>query len=63
MKRPTGLITARINPVTGKLASPEDSNAIFEIFRNENAPIQSSHPIQKNTPLSQEDTLSPEDIF
>jgi penicillin-binding protein 1A len=63
MKRPTGLITARINPVTGKLASPEDSNAIFEIFRNENAPIQSSHPIQKNTPLNQEDTLSPEDIF
>ena len=63
MKRPTGLITARINPVTGKLASPEDSDAIFEIFRNENAPTQSSYPTQKNHTLNQEDTLSPEDIF
>ncbi len=62
MKRPNGLITARINPATGKLASPEDSDAIFEIFRDENAPTQPTS-IRPENQYIQEETLSPEDIF
>lgn len=37
-KQPTGMVTVRINPETGERARPEESNAIFEIFRAENAP-------------------------
>lgn len=36
--QPDGLISVRIDPETGKLASPSQRNAIFEIFKTENAP-------------------------
>jgi len=35
---PDGLVTVRINPLTGSRADPTDPNAIFEIFREEFAP-------------------------
>lgn len=35
---PPGLVTVRIDPVSGKLASPNNPEAIFEIFRVENVP-------------------------
>ena len=38
MKQPSGLVYARIDPVTGKLAPPNSQNAMFEVFRAENAP-------------------------
>lgn len=36
--QPEGIITVRINPETGKRALPGEKNAIFELFREENAP-------------------------
>lgn len=36
--QPDGLISVRIDPDTGKLASASQQNAIFEIFKAENAP-------------------------
>ena len=38
VERPTGLITVRIDPETGKLARADNENAIFEVFRTEFAP-------------------------
>lgn len=38
IEQPPGLITVRIDPETGELATAETNNAIFEIFREENAP-------------------------
>ena len=38
MKQPSGLVTVRIDPETGKLASPGDPDAIFEIFRKDHVP-------------------------
>ncbi|MFE8072861.1 penicillin-binding protein 1A [Marinobacteraceae bacterium S3BR75-40.1] len=40
MPQPPGLVTVRIDPETGKRAAPGASDAIFEIFREENAPAQ-----------------------
>jgi penicillin-binding protein 1A len=38
LERPPGLITARIDPQTGLLASPDNPHAIFEVFRPKYAP-------------------------
>jgi penicillin-binding protein 1A len=38
MPQPDGIVTARINPVTGKLANSSTEKAIFEIFRTEYVP-------------------------
>jgi penicillin-binding protein 1A len=38
--QPPGLITARIDPKTGKLANPDNPNATFEVFRARNAPSE-----------------------
>jgi penicillin-binding protein 1A len=38
MERPPGLITVRIDPTTGLLAGADDPDAIFESFREGNAP-------------------------
>ncbi len=38
MPRPPGMVTVRIDPVTGKLASANTPNAIFETFRAGRAP-------------------------
>jgi len=38
MERPAGLITVKINPTTGLLASADDPSAVFESFRAGNVP-------------------------
>jgi len=38
LKRPKGLVTVKINAETGELATDQDKDTIFEIFRSENAP-------------------------
>ncbi len=38
LPQPPGMITVRIDPVTGKLAHSNDSDAIFETFRAEHVP-------------------------
>jgi len=42
MAQPDGLVTVRINRETGLRALPDDSNAIFEIFREEDLPPYSA---------------------
>ena len=37
-EQPRGLVTVKIDPSTGLLARPGQSNAIFEIFRQETVP-------------------------
>ena len=38
LPEPTGLVYARINKTTGKLARPDDQDTMFEVFRTEYAP-------------------------
>jgi len=47
LARPDKLVTVKINSETGEAAKPSEENAIFEIFREENAPELSAE--QKNT--------------
>ncbi|MDX1452152.1 MAG: penicillin-binding protein 1A [Oleiphilaceae bacterium] len=64
MRRPSGLVTVRINPETGEAAQPGDRNAIFELFRNEQAPKANTiTPPERNTGEQSNQALSPEDIF
>lgn len=42
MPEPTGLVSVRINPKTGMLASPGEDDASFAIFRQQYAPTQTS---------------------
>lgn len=42
LKRPKGLVTVKINAETGELATDQDKDTIFEIFRSENAPAVES---------------------
>ena len=37
--RPDGLVTMKINAETGAAATDADTNTVFEIFRNERAPV------------------------
>ena len=37
---PDGIVTVRINPATGGLASPSNADAVFESFRKERAPTR-----------------------
>ncbi len=41
---PEGIVTIRIDPQTGKRASPDQSDAIFEVFREENVPQEEAKP-------------------
>jgi len=38
LKMPAGIVTVRIDPQTGKRAGAKQQDAIFEVFRTENAP-------------------------
>jgi penicillin-binding protein 1A len=48
LPRPPGIVTVRINAKTGQATDADDKNAIFEIFRSDNAPQFS----QSATPAS-----------
>jgi len=40
LKMPEGIVTVRIDPKTGKRAGVKQEDAIFEVFRTENAPTE-----------------------
>jgi penicillin-binding protein 1A len=48
LKQPDSIISVRIDPDSGSLAHPGQSNAIFEYFRTDNAP--SEDPNQATNP-------------
>ena len=60
LPQPEGMITMKINPTTGEPARPDEEDAIFEIFRAENAP--KAIPRQEESTREQE-TFNPGDIF
>lgn len=69
LTQPSGIVSVRIDPESGLLAHPEQTNAIFEYFRQENVPteyaipkasLQTSDP---NTPNQGTKNLTPEQLF
>ncbi len=60
---PPGVVTARIDPTTGELASANNPNAIFEVFRANNVPKghggDNTDKIYKSTP----DNTTPAQLF
>ena len=54
---PEGIVSVKIDPKTGKLAYPGQEDAIFEFFREENAPTGYA------TPESSGSTNTTEEIF
>ena len=50
MDPPPGLISVKIDPLTGQLAGSENRNAIFEIFRADSLPKPSSEDVFTGTP-------------
>lgn len=60
---PEGIVTIRIDPQTGKRASPDQSDAIFEVFREENVPQEEAKPSNLDPfSIELEDDLL-EDVF
>jgi penicillin-binding protein 1A len=63
LNRPDRLVSVRIDPNTGLLARPGQSDAIFEIFRQEHAPTQSSRISDSASNLEEEQEKIPEQLF
>ena len=57
--QPSGVVSAKIDPRTGHLAPPDQEDAIFEYFFDEDAPTSDARPRTSSTA----NTLEPEDIF
>lgn len=63
-ERPAGLVMARIDPATGKLASPGNPNAIFEVFRAGNVPSEQEEESHLDIFIDGEGSpASPEQLF
>ncbi len=63
LEQPTGILSARINPLTGERVRPDSNPAIFEYFRADNLPpIESASGTRTDTPQPGDDT-APESLF
>jgi penicillin-binding protein 1A len=66
LPEPPGILTLRIDPITGRIASPGTENAFFELFKNEDSPPEMNElePNQAapGSPLP-EDEAAPIDLF
>ncbi len=60
--QPNKMIEVRINKDTGLLASQEDTNSMFEIFREEMAPTEASPPSPSQASGSNQE-VAPEEVF
>jgi penicillin-binding protein 1A len=64
MERPKGLVNVRIDPNTGQLANANNPDAIFEVFRVENAPKALEETKQPDVFLQESESSSiPEQLF
>ncbi|MCH8542576.1 MAG: PBP1A family penicillin-binding protein [Alcanivorax sp.] len=61
LPQPPGIVSARINPDSGKRARPGDQGAIFEYFREEDLPELDDE--SRSGSGSGDDQISPEDLF
>ncbi|MCZ6617411.1 MAG: PBP1A family penicillin-binding protein [Gammaproteobacteria bacterium] len=59
--QPDGVVAMKIDPVSGKLASPRQDNAIFEYFLNEHLPKSDIAHLPPDETTGEE--IRPEDIF
>ncbi len=65
-EQPAGIVSVRIDPVTGLLAAPGQPDAIFEYFREEDVPKELARPAQSsgNGPEQQAPAeMIPEQLF
>lgn len=60
-RRPANIVTTRLDPTTGKLATPQQSNALFEYFRAEYAPQTQQRSDNSHDDDAAEDLIN--DIF
>lgn len=63
LKEPVGMVTVKIDPYTGLLASPDSRDAINETFRTEDVPTQMTRPNNYMGNDSTQDSPSSEDLF
>ena len=63
LKRPRGLVTVKISAETGQVASDQDQDTLFEIFRSENAPGMDSVLTEKPPLTDGSDNPIPEQLF
>jgi penicillin-binding protein 1A len=63
LKRPKGLVTVKISAETGELATDQDKDAIFEIFRAENAPGAESAVTENPVSPGGQNNPIPEQLF
>ena len=57
--QPSGIVSAKIDPRTGRLAPPDQEDAIFEYFFDEDAPSSDARPLNNSIP----NVVRPEDVF
>ncbi len=63
LKRPKGLVTVKISAETGELATDQDKDVIFEIFRTENVPGTETATIEKPANTGNKNNPIPEQLF
>ena len=64
MQRPKGLVTVRVDSKTGKITNADNPDAMFEVFRLENAPKSPNKKKQSDLLLKDDGTISiPEQLF
>jgi penicillin-binding protein 1A len=61
--QPDGLVSVRIDPTTGALANPNQENAIFEVFLEENVPQESKSSKQSNGGSNSYNQIDEGDLF
>ena len=66
LPQPDGLVSVRIDPLTGNRAYPGQNNSIFETFRVENIPKeveQAPSPNSEYETNSSDEDVTPEHLF
>ncbi|MEN8170483.1 MAG: penicillin-binding protein 1A [Pseudomonadota bacterium] len=59
-QQPEEIVSARIDSETGQFTAADNPNAIFELFRSENVPVNSGSPQDKESSGMENDTLTGE---
>ena len=63
LKRPKGLVTVTISAETGELATDQDKDTLFEIFRSENVPGIESAASESPVKTGNNENPIPEQLF
>ena len=67
MKEPAGMMTLRIDPVSGRIARPGTPDAYFEIFKSEDTPLAMDEPENNwetpSSPYFEPSEAAPIDLF